>query len=174
MFTEEEMKAFWKIKKSIEWEVTPKPTGEHYKDLQGDCWICHSHTKGSTGRPHINHRSQGEQEHIHISRLIYERAFGEIPAGMDVLHKCDRKDCINPHHLYLGTDKENTRDRIERGQQHNPQGEEHGNAKLTNEQVIAIFHDTRLQKDIAADYGISRQQVSKIKSGEQWGHITKQ
>lgn len=174
MFTEQETRDFWKIKKSIKWEVVPKPQGEHYKDLKGDCWICTSHTKGTTGRPHINHRIDGKQEHIHISRFMYERAYGDIPEGLDVLHKCDRKDCINPHHLYLGTDKENTRDRIERGLQHNPQGEEHGKAKLTNKQVLAIYHDSRLHKDIAADYGISRQQVGKIKNGEQWGHITKQ
>jgi hypothetical protein len=174
MFTEQELKEFWKVKKSIEWDTIPKPTGEHYTDLQGDCWICTSHAKGSTGRPHINHRSHGEQEHIHISRLMYERAVGDIPAGLDVLHKCDRKDCVNPHHLYLGTDIDNTRDRMERGQQYTPQGEGHGKAKLTNEQVLAIFHDPRQHKLIAEDYGIGRQQVSKIKSGERWGHITQQ
>lgn len=176
MFTEQELKTFWKIKKSIEWEVTPKPTGEHYTDLKGDCWICHSHAKGSTGRPHINHRIQGEQEHIHISRLTYERAFGEIPAGLDVLHKCDRKDCINPHHLYLGTDIDNTRDRMERGQQFIPRGESHGNARLTNEQVLEIYglKGKMTSEQVGKLYNYDPGSVRKIWGGKLWGHITKQ
>ena len=47
-------------------------------------------------------------------------------------------------------------------------GENMPNAKMTSEQVRSVRTDTRLHREIAADYGISRQVVSRIKSGKKW------
>ena len=40
-------------------------------------------------------------------RVAYERAFGEIPEDMLVLHRCDNTKCCNPDHLFLGTHLDN-------------------------------------------------------------------
>lgn len=49
------------------------------------------------------------------SRVAWEIANGPIPDGMCVLHSCDRPKCCNPRHLRLGTQADNTRDKMERG-----------------------------------------------------------
>ena len=52
---------------------------------------------------------------IRVPRLIWKLEYGDIPQGLNVLHKCDNPPCINLDHLFLGTPKENTRDAMLKG-----------------------------------------------------------
>lgn len=47
-----------------------------------------------------------------ISYLLHK---GEPPAGKQILHQCDNRKCINPEHLFAGTQKENMQDMIKKG-----------------------------------------------------------
>lgn len=111
----------------------------------------------------------GKNQYAH--RASFETFIGPIPDGMWVLHKCDVPSCINPDHLFLGTNADNVKDRGAKGRHARQRGEEHGNAKLTEAEVIAIRTDTRLQREIARDHGVSRRAVSHIKKRTRWAHV---
>jgi hypothetical protein len=104
-------------------------------------------------------------------RAAYAMKVGEIPEGLQVLHRCDVRACVNPAHLFLGTNAENVADKISKGRQRNAKGENHPNSKLTAEQVLAIRADTRIHREIAADYGLCKSAVGYIKRRKLWQHI---
>lgn len=52
---------------------------------------------------------------ISCHRWAWEQAFGKIPDGLWVLHKCDNCKCMNPDHLFLGTAADNAKDRDTKG-----------------------------------------------------------
>lgn len=59
---------------------------------------------------------EGKNQRVH--RLVYQLVYGPLPVGLsyiDVLHKCNRKLCSNPSHLYLGTEEDNSYDRYRDG-----------------------------------------------------------
>jgi len=100
--------------------------------------------------------------------------FGEIPKGMFVLHRCDNPSCVNPKHLFLGTQADNVQDRDVKGHQKGPFGESHHSAKLTEKDVREI---RRLYSQGLPVIGISRRLghpydcVWGVTSGKTWKHV---
>lgn len=94
--------------------------------------------------------------------------------GLAALHSCDNPECVNPRHLRWGTQLENIADRVSRGRNRSPTGEDSGRSKLSYEQVLMIISDNRSSRFIANDYGISRSMVCRIKSGKAWRHVDSQ
>jgi hypothetical protein len=92
--------------------------------------------------------------------------------GKVVMHRCDNPPCFRYDHLWVGTLKDNMRDAVAKGRW-NPDrsGVRNGGAKLTEDDVRAIRMDPRPRKMIAAEYGISMTQMSRIMRGEQWGWV---
>ena len=74
-------------------------------------------------------------------RVSYELNVGSIPAGMSVLHTCDNPPCVNPRHLFLGTNADNTADMRKKKRGFDipaMPGEENPRARLTAEDVRRI------------------------------------
>lgn len=107
-------------------------------------------------------------------RVAYELACGPIPDGLCVLHRCDNPICINVEHLFLGTRADNNADKVAKNRQSRAMGRpgvRHPSAKLKDADIPKIRADTRPQKKIAADYGVSQSKISHIKTGKNWKHI---
>lgn len=99
-------------------------------------------------------------------RVAYALQNGEIEDGLFVCHKCDNPSCCNPAHLFLGTPKDNTQDMISKGRGNRSYGELNPIAKLTKEQVRAIFQDPRTNREIASEYKIATSYASIIRLGK--------
>ena len=94
-----------------------------------------------------------------------------IPKGKKVLHRCDRMKCVEPRHLFLGTQADNVADMVRKGRNVSPKGAASPNAKLTEIQAIAIFHAKGNQRLLAESYNVSLGLVEQIKSGRAWGYL---
>lgn len=97
---------------------------------------------------------------------------GPIPSGMAVCHRCDTPSCINPAHLFLGTQQDNIADMFAKGRARHNRGERHHNAKLTNAQALRAFRDCRGLTEIAKMYGVGATTIARLKTGETYSSVT--
>lgn len=137
-------------------------------DKSGDCWVwTGSRDAKGYGMFALNGKA------IRTSRFSWMLAHGSIPDGLHVLHKCDNPPCVNPSHLFLGTNADNMRDRANKGHyqyQKDPLTKPH--RKLTPDQVREIRRLYPLgkytQKQLGKMFGISRIQVQYILYRKAW------
>jgi hypothetical protein len=119
----------------------------------------------------------GSRSPVRAHRVSYELAFGHIPEGLCVLHRCDNPPCVRPDHLFLGTEADNSADMKAKRRGRGPamQGTAHPRAKLTDEQVVAIraAYQPRIVSAavLAAKFGVSRATIDGIVSGRYWKHL---
>lgn len=107
-------------------------------------------------------------------RFAYVIFKGPIPDNILVCHHCDVPCCVNPEHLFLGTDKDNRQDSIRKGRAYligQPQGVKHARAKFTETQVRAIRNDPRPQARIGKDYGVGQGTIGRVKRRERYGNV---
>lgn len=108
------------------------------------------------------------------SRVVYYLYYGNYNEELIICHKCDNPSCVNPNHLFLGNHKDNTDDMYKKNRQSEPpvyKGEDHGNSKLTDQEVISIYNSSDTVKNIAIQYNICTLTVYRIKKGEGWKHL---
>ncbi len=92
-----------------------------------------------------------------------------IRSDREAGHTCHNRLCVNPEHLEEVTHKQNILDRTLSGR--GARGERAGSAKLTETLVRCIRKDTRSERTIARDYGVSPSTIHDIKNRHSWGHI---
>jgi hypothetical protein len=86
------------------WRFVDKSNGED------SCWTWNgSRTRDGYGHFGINRKT------VVAHRFSWALSFGSIPDGSIVCHKCDTPSCVNPLHLFIGTDLDNARDRERKG-----------------------------------------------------------
>jgi hypothetical protein len=108
----------------------------------------------------------------YVHRCSYEIHCGPIPDGLFVCHHCDNRACINPTHLFLGTNADNTADRHAKGRDGRLFGADQNGAKLTEASVLAIRAAHGItQGKLAEQYGVSQSMISCIRLGKNWTHI---
>lgn len=107
-------------------------------------------------------------------RVAWELTNGPIPGGQVLCHKCDNTKCCNPNHLFIGTQKDNMADAARKGRisrAHQLKGEDHNQAKLTEDDVRAIRASDKSQKELAREYGVAKGTISFIVNRQTWKHV---
>ena len=144
-----------------------------YINIQSDeiCWEWNGpkdkYGYGSFDYLTVKRRVKGKSH-----RLIWRQYFGKIPKNLCVCHTCDNPSCCNPHHLFLGTHKDNMDDKVRKGR--HKFGENCKQARLTTGDVVWLFYASKIghrPKYIAEKLSVSEKHVRNILSGHRWGHI---
>jgi len=165
---QQKINTWWGNLPEEEREAAGKRFKEKYIPLSKDgcwLWIGWRDRKGYGG-----FSIRGKQIKAHRASWLFQK--GSIPESMCVLHKCDVPSCVNPAHLFLGTPRDNYYDSVSKGR--HTCGEKHGSAKLNEEQVSeikALLVAGIVPRILAEQFGVSRRQISYIRSGENWSHI---
>lgn len=132
-----------------------------------ECWPW----TGPARRGYGYHCFRGLDDRSH--RIAYRVTYGDIPAGLQVRHKCDNPPCCNPSHLELGTQGDNNADRVARGRNGSAKGVDNGQHRLTENDVayIRAKRGLMLQRELAAMFGVTQNLVSKVQLRRYWKHL---
>jgi hypothetical protein len=148
------------------------------------CWACHSTGRllmavlldeptdeciewprhiGTHGYGVLNYEGKKQTAH----RVAYQLAVGPIPEGLHILHRCDNRPCINPRHLFAGTNRENIADMDAKGRRRY-------RTKLTAQAVASIRLEAAMgvsRSVLAYRHGVSRQSVNDVVWRRTWRHV---
>lgn len=133
-------------------------------DGPNGCWLWRGNIHGTGyGRFYDNAKKKVER----ASRVAWEIANGRSADDLCVCHSCDNPPCVNPAHLWLGTDKDNAVDKVAKGR-----------ARCRFSTPIEIARKVRAaaltgepQHDVARRFGLHQSTVSRIKTGARWWSV---
>jgi hypothetical protein len=110
---------------------------------------------------------------VSAPRYAFESKGYPLAVGQDALHTCDNPPCCNPAHLFAGTQADNMADKAAKGRA--LCGEAIPQSKLTAAAVIRASEEAamgRLQREIAADLGVTQTTISRIVRGLSWARLS--
>lgn len=144
------------------WKRSIKPVG---------CWL-YDGAREINGYGYLQNPFGPEPKFMTAHRAAWIYANGPIPEGMLVLHRCDVRACINPEHLFLGTDADNTVDKMRKLRSGN-YGTTNIHAKLTDDLVRSIHAEwrPRMTNKMAAQHGVTTNTIREIVLGHTWRHL---
>lgn len=109
-------------------------------------------------------------------RYCWTICCGDIPLGLFVLHKCDNPSCVNPMHLFLGTNSDNMIDCSNKDRSNKPRGENNPSHKLKTIDIINIrkqyISGEYSQRQLAKMYNIHQTTIGDIVRQELWQHVS--
>lgn len=134
-------------------------------DLDG-CWIWIG-SRTTAGYGHI--AFCGKQVYAH--RVSYELHIGPIPKGLLVCHHCDNQACVNPSHLFAGTNTDNMADCATKGRTRRTVTR----TRFSDQQVVDIRakYATGLatHRSLAAEYDVGKSTIASIVRRDSFKHI---
>lgn len=134
-----------------------------FPDMIGtdECWEWFG---GRSRRGYGNFAFNGKQ--YRANRFAYERYIGPIPDGLWVLHRCDNPPCCNPDHLFLGTNLDNVRDKIQKGRQQQGSLDE-----IKVREMRKLYEAGVSTRQIAKLFGVSAPHAWRVVTRREWAHI---
>lgn len=135
------------------------------------CLLWEGRVRPSDGRPIIDDWGADIATPT-VARVVYQETKGPIPPGMLVLHTCDIGLCIEPQHLWLGTQDDNMKDAARKNRV--AWGDRNGQAKLREANISSIREQINwgmTLAEIAENYGVAVATISAIKHGKTWRRV---
>ncbi len=139
------------------------------KLTESGCWIWMGRLD-KYGYGAINWNGKEYKAH----RLSYQHFEGEIPLNHGICHKCDNPSCVNPTHLFVGTQLDNVRDMHAKKRANKAFGENSSKAILTEANVREIrlmIQQNFTNVEIARKFNISAEAICGIKANRNWRHV---
>ena len=137
------------------------------------CMERHTNLGGSNGaysRVLVGSRATG-RKHVYAHRFVWETLNQPLTPGQCVLHRCDNPKCINPEHLFVGTQADNMKDMAAKGRGGAPRGAKHLSAKLTEEQAKYVLASSANSSALAKELGVTYQTIYALRTGITWKHL---
>ncbi len=140
--------------------------------IEGGCWRWNGVFQPN-GYPILNLRVvPGKWRSNYAHRIGYWLVNGDFDPNLHCCHRCDHPWCVNTDHIFLGTDADNHRDKINKGRQ--PRGTQTHNHKL-NDEIVRKIRDGTLcpSRALNRELGLSSQSshLYRIRKGKYWTHI---
>lgn len=152
------------------------PTPSHCPEL-GQCWEW-GRVPGLEKKPNAQGYSYVSVDRTPVTghRLVakFIMGFSELSKNDVVIHKCDNRICVNPHHLEVSTHSGNVADKVSKDRQN--KGSAVGMGKLTEADIPGIWLDWWggvEQQEIAKRLDVDPSTISYITRGRTWTHVPK-
>ncbi len=141
-------------------------------DKSGDCWVW-TGSRFSNGYGYVGVIRNGVKGSALAHRVAFELAYGTVPAGLMVCHRCDNRSCVRPLHLFLGTAKANAEDMV--AKERHARGSQRPSARL-NEKIVAEMRRRYREgavsiEALAAEHGVCMYTVQAAVRGIRWKHV---
>ena len=134
------------------------------------CWLWFGALHNKLGYGSFRYLGNTVKAH-RASWLIYN---GKIEENKCVLHKCDNPFCVNPKHLFIGTQQDNISDMKAKGRAKGVVGSRHHNSKINEEQVIQIRNLSKNGvkfKELLTMFDIKKSMLSYVLNRTFWKHV---
>lgn len=102
-------------------------------------------------------------------RFSYFMYCGNFDFNLCVCHSCDNRSCVNPSHLFLGTQTDNMKDMVDK--KRSSRGENQFGSILKEYMIESIrkrYSEGETGVSLGLEYGVSKGTISAICRGEKW------
>ena len=121
---------------------------------ESGCWIW-LRAWNPDGYGKCTTKVNGELFQRKAHRFVYEQLVGPIPEDMVLCHRCNTRICVDPDHLYVGTQRQNIQQAVKQFRK----------GKLSREEAQYILDSVRPPKILSKQFGVSTETINAIKHG---------